>query len=130
MNNSKHFFVYGTLKSKMKNHHILRKLRATYIADVETTSKYPMFDLGNGFPFLQDNKGNGLIIQGELYSISSDQEKALDRFEGVPTLYKKGSIEVEVKNLKYSDVNCYFISDELTNDELNEVDLFEDWTED
>ena len=124
----KHFFVYGTLKKGMKNHHILRKLKATYVADVETTKPYPMFDLGNGFPFVQDKPGKGLIIQGELYVIEDDeQEKSLDRFEGVPSLYKKGLIDVEVENLKYDDMNCYFISDELTDDELNDVNLFEEW---
>jgi gamma-glutamylcyclotransferase (GGCT)/AIG2-like uncharacterized protein YtfP len=126
----KYFFIYGTLKKGMRNHHILKKLNAIFIAEVETTNLFSMFDLGNGFPYVQDNPGNGLIIQGELYILEEGiQEKLLDEFEGVPNLYKKGTIDVEVENLKYQDVNCYFISDELTDEELNEVDLFEEWRE-
>jgi len=125
----KHFFVYGTLKRTMKNSHIMRRVKAEYVADVETIKPYPMFDLGNGFPYVQDNPGKGLILQGELFVVEEEHEKFLDRFEGVPTLYKKGKIDVELENLQYLDVDCYFISDELTDDELNEVNLFEEWTE-
>lgn len=126
----KHFFVYGTLKLGMKNSHIMNHVKASFVAHVETVEKYPMFDLGNGFPYVQDNPGKGLILQGQLFSVHQKYEKDLDRFEGVPSLYKKGTINVEVENLLYEDINCYFISDELTDDELNEVDLFEEWRED
>lgn len=125
----KHFFVYGTLKQGMKNSHIMKKVSAVFIANVETTQHYPMFDLGNGFPYVQDAQGRGLILQGELYAIEDEHESFMDSFEGVPTLYKKGVIDVEVENLLYEDINCYFIADELTDDELNDVDLFEEWTE-
>lgn len=123
----KHIFVYGTLKQGMKNHHILNRMKAIYIAEVETTKTFPMFDLGNSFPYLQDKPGIGSIIQGQLFMIDDEYEKDLDYFEGVPTLYKKGKIDIEVENLKYSDINCYFISDELSDDELNAVDFLEDW---
>jgi len=122
-------FVYGTLKKNMRNHHVMEKIFAEFVSPAETIEKYPMFDLGNGFPYLQDNPKYGLIIQGELYHINKITEKQLDHFEGVPQLYKKGLIDVEFENMKYENVNCYFIADELTDDDLNDVDLFEEWVE-
>jgi len=123
------YFVYGTLKKGMRNHTVLQRCNAELIAEVETIEKYPMFDLGNGFPFLQNKVGVGSIIQGELYKINSRYRKLLDEFEGVPTLYKKGVLTVEIENIKYSNVNCYFITDELSDEELNQVDLFDNWEE-
>ena len=124
-----HIFVYGTLKKDMKNHHILKQMEASFICSAETTKPYPMFDLGNGFPYVQDKKGVGHIIQGEVWVIDEKHEKALDYFEGVPTLYKKGKINAEFENLVYEDLNCYFISDELDNGELEQVDLMDEWKE-
>ena len=34
-----------------------------------------------------------------------------------------------VENTKYEDVNCYFISDELNQDELNQVKFIDEWVE-
>jgi len=123
------FFIYGTLKKGMRNNSVMKRLNGKYICDAETTEKYPMFDLGNGFPYIQDLAGTGEIIQGEVWELKEKAIKDLDYFEGVPTLYKKGKISVEFENLLYPDLNCYFITDELTSDELKEVELFDNWTE-
>jgi len=123
------YFVYGTLKKGMKNHGVLERLKPTFIYPVETIEKYPMFDLGNGFPYIQDTKGTGLIIQGELYSMKVKHRDTLDYFEGVPSLYKRGKVNVEIENKIYKDVNCYFISDELDKYELQQVQFFDEWTE-
>jgi len=123
------YFIYGTLKKGMRNYSVLQRCNAELIAEVETVEKYPMFDLGDGFPYLQDKVGIGSIIQGELYKIDSKYQKLLDEFEGVPTLYKKGVLTVEIENFKYSNVNCYFITDELLYEELNQMTLFNNWEE-
>ena len=125
-----HIFVYGTLKEGMKNHHILENMKATKICEAQTTKKYPMFDLGNGFPYVQNKKGIGHIIHGEIWVIDSEFEIDLDRFEGVPELYKKGKIDASFDTMVYEDLNCYFIADELDRGELEQVDLFDNWQED
>ena len=123
------YFIYGTLKKKMKNEHIMKKVNGEFIEKVKTKIKYPMFDLLSGFPYIQDKKGYGLIVKGELYKIDEQYIKKLDEFEGVPTLYKRGKINVKSKEKNYKNVNCYFISSELTINELTKVDLFEEWVE-
>lgn len=132
----KYYFIYGTLKKGMKNSHIMKNVHAKYIADVATVKPFPMFDLGNGFPYVQNVKGKGSIIKGELYGIECKYEKDLDSFEGVPDLYNRGFIDVETivseaqpYKLPYTQVSCYFITDELDNFELNDVELFNEWLE-
>jgi len=121
------YFIYGTLKDNMKNNHILKECRAKFIGDVITKDKYPMFDLGDGFPYIQDKKGIGYNISGELYEIKDSYQKKLDWFEGVPTLYKRGKIEVEGNIGCSTTADCYFIVDELDIDELNRVNFLNEW---
>ena len=123
------FFVYGTLKKGMKNSHIMEKVQAEFISECSTIEKYPMFDLGDGFPYVQDKHGSGMKIYGELYNVDKKYESSLDYFEGVPILYKKGIIGVEYEGVKYSDINCYFIANELKDEELTDVELFDNWME-
>ena len=122
-------FVYGTLKSGMKNHNALLNLDATYTASGHTLPRYPMFGLGAGFPYLQDTQGVGEHVQGELWVIPPGTEHCLDEFEGVPTPYKKGLINVIVGHNEYSDIRCYFVTDELSPQELTAIDLLTNWTE-
>ena len=121
------YFIYGTLKKGKRNDHIMKQVKGEFICPVETVKPYPMFDLGNGFPFLQDSIHFGKIIQGELYLVDEKYDKKLDYFEGVPSLYKRGTITVEFEDNVYDDINCYFITDELTNGELEQVDFINEW---
>ena len=122
-------FVYGTLKQNMKNHSVMERIKGEFQFPAETIRLYPMFDLGNGFPYLQDKAHTGYIIQGEVFRVPTENMKTLDYFEGVPDLYKKGMIEVEFKG-NVIEANCYFISDELDEYELQNVKLFSNWEED
>ena len=108
------FFIYGTLKQHQNNHNVLERLQAKFISKDTSTLKYPMFNLSHGFPYLQDTPNIGNIIYGEVYEINPKFEKDLDEFEGVPELYKKGSIETKLNGL----VNCYFITNELLEKEI------------
>jgi len=119
-------FVYGTLKQGMRNHSVIERIKGEFQFPAETIGLYPMFDLGNGFPYLQDVVGTGYIIQGEIYKIPTENMKTLDYFEGVPDLYKKGMIEVEFEG-NVIEANCYFISNELDENELQDVKLFSNW---
>ncbi len=106
------FFIYGTLKRSGNNHQIIEKF-AHFRGEAQTVFKYPMYDIGDGFPFLQNNRNNGNLIIGELYEIPEKYHKIVDYFEGVPTLYKKGTIEVLTKEVETYIVNVYFASNEI-----------------
>jgi len=123
------YFVYGTLKKDMKNHHIMKNLNAKFIAPATTIDEYPMFDLGNGFPYVQNKPGIGHVLSGELWTVSEDKVKDLDYFEGVPTLYKKGKISVIHESGGVAVANCYFITDELDKYEITDVELLKEWSE-
>ena len=112
------FFVYGTLKKDFSNHHILKKFNIVEpISIVSTVEKYPLFELRDPFPYLQDSKGNGFNIIGELYDISEDYEAILDEFECVPSLYKKGFLDVvDSDGNIYNNVNVYFKAEPIDID--------------
>lgn len=121
------FFIYGTLKRGMRNNCIMKDASAEFISKVKTSKKYSMFDLGHGFPYLQDNPRS--VIHGELWKVRKSEIKKLDYFEGVPELYKKGKISVELESTVWDDVNTYFITDELTQEEINSLDDFQKFNE-
>jgi len=124
----KYFFIYGTLKKSNVNNKILKNVNAKFIGYAETIEKYPMFDIGGGFPYLQDNKGIGNIIEGELWKIDdvNNNLKTLDWFEGVPDLYKKGNIDIELENLKYINVNVYFKTQEINLENIKLIFCWKD----
>lgn len=121
-------FVYGTLKKGCCNHHVLEPLigeqRPVPFTSVE---KYPMYkDYHQYFPYLENQPGIGERVEGELYEIDEKDEHILDHFEGVPNLYKKGTIKVINGNIEY-DANCYFKSDET--EDLSKVTMMTEWVE-
>ena len=120
-----YIFVYGTLKRGFKNNSVLTGLNSTYIKPAETIKPYPMFDLGDGFPYLQDEPGKGKSITGEIWDIEDKDMVHLDRFEGVPTLYKKGTIEVYI-NGEIERVACYFKAKEIP---LCNLEMLDTWIE-
>lgn len=80
-------FVYGTLQKGHHNHHFLKG--ATFLEKAQING-FKMLHLG-GFPGIvpsDDTSG----ITGELYSITDEMLPALDRLEGVPTLYTRETI--------------------------------------
>jgi gamma-glutamylcyclotransferase (GGCT)/AIG2-like uncharacterized protein YtfP len=75
-------FVYGTLRRGFANHHQLGG--AAFVAEAEIAG-VDLHDLG---PFPMGIPGEGRI-HGELYRVDADQLAHLDRFEGVPRLYRR-----------------------------------------
>jgi len=118
-------FTYGTLKKDFSNHHILERVQAKYLGEVHTVLKYPMFNLNDTFPYLQDNPGIGEIIKGDLFYIDEIHEEYLDSFEGVPELYKSGIIEV-IYNNEIVFARCYFKAEEVKLD----LDFISEFRED
>ena len=105
-------FVYGTLKSNYHNHYILENCNAKFLSNVITVEKYPLFELKEPFPYLQNNPGIGEFVKGELYYVDNIFKEQIDYFEGVPTLYKNGKIKVTNGKEEY-EVDCYFKSEEI-----------------
>jgi gamma-glutamylcyclotransferase (GGCT)/AIG2-like uncharacterized protein YtfP len=78
-------FVYGSLKRGMANHQQLLGARPAGPCLLEGLDLY---DLGP-FPMAVPNSDAQTRLKGELYWISVDQLKELDRFEGTPRLYER-----------------------------------------
>jgi gamma-glutamylcyclotransferase (GGCT)/AIG2-like uncharacterized protein YtfP len=83
-------FLYGTLQSGESNHHVLKDAR--FIKQVLTLPSFELIDLGE-YPALVE--GGRTAIEGELWEISGEQLTVLDRFEGVPHLYRRVTVELE-----------------------------------
>lgn len=80
-------FVYGTLKRGCRNHP--RLADQTFVAAAETAPGYLLFEVG-GYPGLVARAGGGTQVRGEIWSVSTDALRRLDRFEGVAEgLYRR-----------------------------------------
>jgi len=89
-------FIYGTLKRGFSNHRRLQVV-GTFLKEVTTDD---VFDLKmNFFPCLfkepLTSNSSPKHIKGELWSVYKRKLKILDKFEGHPTLFKRGKIMVE-----------------------------------
>ncbi len=86
-------FVYGTLKSGQRNHHVMERIKAKVITQKCFTMQADIFDLGS-YPAITINKeANGNVrVYGEVYAVPEVGMKFLDVFEGVPNLYARGMV--------------------------------------
>lgn len=85
-------FVYGTLKKGHSNHKLLK--RSTYIGEA-TIEGYCIYDLGF-YPGIKVEEGSQ--VAGELYEITDQVLKDLDRLEGEGYLYKREMTEARLMN--------------------------------
>ena len=76
-------FVYGTLKSGFGNHRLMEG-RSTFITKDKIKGK--MVSLG-GFPGVVPDDDRSVV--GEVYEVTDECLKALDRLEGHPSFYKR-----------------------------------------
>jgi len=119
-------FVYGTLKYDCCNNSILKNLGGLYLFDAETIYKYPMYKSEHYFPYLENQKGFGNIISGEVWLIPKESLGDIDYFEGVPDLYKRGSIEVLDLDGNTKECLCYFKAKDTA---FNDKELLSIWEE-
>ncbi len=91
-------FVYGTLKrGHGNNKHFLKD--AVFLGKATTSNRWTMGGKGQSFPYVyEENEKLGANIVGEVFAIDSVELQGLDRLEGVPSHYKRNTIEVD-----YSD---------------------------
>jgi gamma-glutamylcyclotransferase (GGCT)/AIG2-like uncharacterized protein YtfP len=83
-------FVYGSLMKGLRLHGYLKTskyLGKDCVAGILLTNPYLQGDI----PVLIYGEGLG-VVQGEVYEISEELLKTLDRVEGVPQLYKRKSL--------------------------------------
>ncbi|XP_028427920.1 gamma-glutamylaminecyclotransferase isoform X1 [Perca flavescens] len=94
-------FVYGTLKKGQPNYYRMFESAngtAEFLASACTTQKYPLVIAGKyNIPFLLNIPGQGHRVQGEIYKVDDKMLKFLDDFEGVPTMYQRTQVDLEVK---------------------------------
>ncbi|XP_044043086.1 gamma-glutamylaminecyclotransferase-like [Siniperca chuatsi] len=94
-------FVYGTLKKGQPNYYRMFESangKAEFLASACTTQNYPLVIAGKyNIPFLLTIPGQGHRVQGEIYKVDDQMLKFLDAFEGVPTMYQRTLVELEVK---------------------------------
>lgn len=81
-------YVYGTLRKGRANHHYLDG--AKYLGEYITDNNYTL--IVSGLPFLVKRKGAG--VKGELYQVTPDMIREIDKLEGVPSFYKRELIHV------------------------------------
>jgi gamma-glutamylaminecyclotransferase len=82
-------FVYGTLLSGEPNHARLRGARL--VAATRTEPRYTLVSLG---PYPALIEGGTTSVTGEVYDVDEALLSALDRFEGVPSLYRRTAVRL------------------------------------
>ena len=90
------FFIYGTLKNGFPNYdeYLLDKF---FICKCKTIDPYPLVVANKYYsPVLINERGNGVIVSGELYEIDNLTIELLDSLEGVGTDcgYTKYTIDI------------------------------------
>jgi len=109
---TEYVFVYGSLMSKMSNHHEMRD--AEYIGEFKTVNKYLLIMaewamLTDLLPYTQKDVQNysyeellnqQVCVKGEVYKVPKSDLKRLDEFEECPALYNRENIKVSGINEK------------------------------
>lgn len=83
-------FVYGTLRQGGGNH--ARLLARAPELVTSTAPGFALYDLG-AFPAMLSTNTAGRVV-GEVYRVTAAELRALDRLEGVPTLYYRDAIRL------------------------------------
>ncbi|CDF35828.1 unnamed protein product [Chondrus crispus] len=92
-------FFYGTLKYKFPNWAVVPPT-VIFLGTARTLRPHPLVvDTEMGVPYILPLPGHphAQNIHGELYSMTSEEAEALDRFEGVPIdFYYRAELDVVV----------------------------------
>jgi len=83
-------FVYGTLRSGERNHHLLQNSKLVQRA--RTGATFELVSLG-AFPGMV--AGGNTAVVGEVYEIDAVTLAALDRLEDHPRFYQRRPIELD-----------------------------------
>ncbi|XP_056157405.1 gamma-glutamylaminecyclotransferase-like [Lampris incognitus] len=96
-----HVFVYGTLKKGQPNNFRMfdqANGKAKLLASARTVEKFPLVIASKyNVPFLLSIPGRGRRVYGEIYRMDDRMLQFLDAFEGVPTMYQRTPVKLEVE---------------------------------
>lgn len=113
-----YLFVYGSLKRNFQNHYIIEG-EAKFINACKTENLMSLYRYKNfNFPYL--TKEPKEYIYGELYEISEELLKKLDRFEDYPNMYIREKIKImNYMNLNYVDAWAYILNENITEKDIS-----------
>lgn len=123
-------FVYGTLKSKEPNAHVIaeavEKGHARFVCRAQTIDRYPLLIASRyNIPFLLYHPGEGKNVRGEIYEVSDETLAMLDDFEGHPEVYLRQSIKTGM----LFDLDDDSASEKENNNDNDDEDVIvECWT--
>ena len=84
-------FVYGSLKRNKSAHGFLTEHKATFIKEAVTTPEYHIYSI-SWFPGMVMDETIQGGVRGEVYEVSDECLKQLDRYEGAPDLFRQEEI--------------------------------------
>lgn len=122
----KYVFTYGTLKRGFVNNYFLDN--AIFIDTATTCDKFQMYPcVGFGYPFVIKSEKNNRI-KGEVFEIQTqEQEDRLDMLEGVPCLYIKEIIKVELESGKIIDALIYIKNEDKNTNFIDKSISLKEW---
>jgi gamma-glutamylcyclotransferase (GGCT)/AIG2-like uncharacterized protein YtfP len=100
-------FVYGTLMRGRRNHAVLERLAARFIADATTCDRRTLVDLGPYPALLPTTADPVACVSGEVWQIGLERLAELDAFEGCPDLYTRERIALVTGSDADSDVEAF-----------------------
>lgn len=115
-------FVYGTLKRGCGNHGCLTDQE--FIGRAKIEKGHTLYDCGRGFPFLVSDGGVGCA--GELYRVTDDALRVLDRLEGHPAFYERKKRNIIKENGKRLKAWVYIFPQKPSD----RARIIEDWGKD
>ncbi len=101
-------FVFGTLKQGFPNHSINHGQLID--AACSTTQAYPLYLVGERYsPWLINDPGNGVKVQGELYAVNRNELAMMDELERTAFAdgYRRIPLEVTLSTGATRQAYCY-----------------------
>lgn len=124
-------FVYGTLKYRCPNHHVLTDISkgiAEYVCSAKTKLKYPLVVAGDyNIPFLLNQPGVGHHVTVEVYRVDQMMKQFLDKMERVGVLYDTEVLDLITDNS--GEISCpgYLLNDWL--DFMEDLPMVESYSD-
>ena len=84
-------FVYGSLKKNQSAHEFLTTHQATFLKEAVTTPNYHIYSI-SWFPGMVVDELVSGGVHGEVYEVSDECMRQLDRYEGAPSLFRREEV--------------------------------------
>lgn len=109
--NMTRLFVYGTLRVGGGAEHFFEQENGDRLIDtgIPVSAKWAMKSINGAFPGIVETNETNTII-GDLWEVSENTMEHLDRYEGVPHLYIRKTM-----NLRGRPTEVYIFNEDHTN---------------